>query len=66
MIGPKIFVHGDGSQQVYEVLGSEHLGHRIPLVLVNGMSMLRGDWERLTNSLSQLRPGMDIPVSIPS
>jgi len=41
----------------YEVLGSEYLGHRQPIVLIGGMSSLRGDWERLATSLAHDRPG---------
>lgn len=47
----------DGAILAYEVHGSLHLGMRIPIVLVCGMSSLRADYERLTQSLSQTRPG---------
>lgn len=42
----------------YEVLGSQHVGKRQPLVLIGGMSSRRGDWERLAVSLADVRPGM--------
>ncbi|RXW18979.1 hypothetical protein EST38_g6875 [Candolleomyces aberdarensis] len=51
-----IHVHADGSKKAYEIFGQEHLGKQTPLVLVNGMSMLRGDWLKLSDALSQYRP----------
>ncbi|KAF5381111.1 hypothetical protein D9615_004137 [Tricholomella constricta] len=46
----------DGATLAYEVYGSFHLGVRTPIVLICGMSALRGDFERLTRSLAQTRP----------
>ncbi|KAG6844135.1 hypothetical protein H0H87_009522 [Tephrocybe sp. NHM501043] len=46
----------DGATIAYEVLGSRHLGHRQPLVLVGGMSSRRIDWDRLATSLAEVRP----------
>ncbi|TFK30094.1 alpha/beta-hydrolase [Coprinopsis marcescibilis] len=46
----------DGSRQAYEILGTEHIGTKTPLVLINGMSMLRGDWQRLSECLAKFRP----------
>ncbi|KAJ2933780.1 hypothetical protein H1R20_g3304, partial [Candolleomyces eurysporus] len=51
-----IHVHADGSKKAYEIFGQEHLGKKTPIVLVNGMSMLRGEWQKLSNALSQYRP----------
>lgn len=47
----------DGARLAYEVLGSEHLQSRRPLVLIGGASNLRGDWDRLSVALSRARPG---------
>jgi hypothetical protein len=42
----------------YDILGTRYLNtNQIPIVLVGGMSSLRGDWERLANALSEIRPG---------
>ncbi|KAJ7024282.1 Alpha/Beta hydrolase protein [Mycena alexandri] len=46
----------DGAQLAFEVLGFEHLDRRTPIVLIGGVSSLRGDWERLSTSLAQVRP----------
>ncbi|KAG5722141.1 putative aminoacrylate hydrolase RutD [Termitomyces sp. T112] len=46
----------DGAKIAYEILGTQHLGSRQPLVLIGGMSSRRNDWERLANSLSRVRP----------
>ncbi|KAH8099517.1 Alpha/Beta hydrolase protein [Cristinia sonorae] len=46
----------DGAQLAYEVLGSVHLGHPTPIVLVGGASSVAGDWERLSTVVSQSRP----------
>ncbi|KAG6878976.1 hypothetical protein C0992_006111 [Termitomyces sp. T32_za158] len=46
----------DGATLAYEVHGSLHIGTKVPIVLVCGMSSLRVDYERLTQSLSQTRP----------
>ncbi|KAG6867820.1 hypothetical protein C0993_010675 [Termitomyces sp. T159_Od127] len=46
----------DGAKIAYEILGTQHLSSRQPLVLIGGMSSRRIDWERLANSLSRVRP----------
>ncbi|KAG6878975.1 hypothetical protein C0992_006110 [Termitomyces sp. T32_za158] len=46
----------DGAKIAYEVLGTQFLGSRQPLVLIGGMSSRRIDWERLASSLSRVRP----------
>ncbi|KAF8077745.1 Alpha/Beta hydrolase protein [Lyophyllum atratum] len=46
----------DGAKIAYEVMGSQHLGLREPLVLIGGMSSRRIDWERLATSLAAVRP----------
>ncbi|KAF9469292.1 Alpha/Beta hydrolase protein [Collybia nuda] len=46
----------DGAQLAYEVLGSHHIESQEPIVLIGGMSSLRGDWERLAASLAVKRP----------
>lgn len=46
----------DGAQMAYEILGSQHLGVRQPLVLIGGMSSRRIDWDRLATSLADVRP----------
>jgi len=46
----------DGAKLAYEVIGAQHLGRKKPIVLVCGMGALRGDWQRLVNSLSPIRP----------
>jgi len=45
-----------GAKLAYNVLGSEHVGRAQPIVLVGGMSSLRGDWERLSTALATSRP----------
>ncbi|KAJ7154300.1 Alpha/Beta hydrolase protein, partial [Mycena filopes] len=40
----------------FTVLGVEHLGRKTPIVLIGGVSSLRGDWERLSTALAQERP----------
>jgi hypothetical protein len=47
----------DGAQICYEILGSEHLTQTEPIVLITGMSSVRGDWDRLSRSLAAARPG---------
>lgn len=54
----------DGAQLAYEVLGSHHIGSEQPIVLIGGMSSLRGDWERLATSLAVKRPGRFISLGI--
>jgi hypothetical protein len=34
----------DGVKLAYNVLGSEHTGHAEPVVLIGGISSIRGDW----------------------
>ncbi|KAF7363930.1 Haloacetate dehalogenase H-1 [Mycena sanguinolenta] len=46
----------DGAQLAFEILGTEHLGQTSPIVLIGGVSSLRGDWERLSSSLAHVRP----------
>lgn len=48
----------DGAQLAYNVHGSDHIGHTKPIVLICGMSAIRGDWERLSTALAKHRPGM--------
>ncbi|KAF9014035.1 Alpha/Beta hydrolase protein [Cyathus striatus] len=55
MIGisqPRHFVQGDGAKTAYEILGEEYMAQRTPIVLVGGMSSVRGDWERLAKVLA--------------
>ncbi|KAF8891233.1 hypothetical protein BD779DRAFT_1670876 [Infundibulicybe gibba] len=42
----------------YEILGQHHIDRHQPIVLVGGMSSLRGDWERLARRLATRRPGV--------
>lgn len=50
--------HADGAVMTYDVLGVRHFAaNQIPIVLIGGMSSLRGDWERLANALAEIRPG---------
>jgi pimeloyl-ACP methyl ester carboxylesterase len=46
----------DGATIAYAVLGEEHLGEKLPLVLINGLSARMGDWIRLTDELMKRRP----------
>ncbi|KAJ7461571.1 Alpha/Beta hydrolase protein [Mycena latifolia] len=46
----------DGAVLAYEVLGSNHLGNALPLVLVCGMASTREDWVRLSTTWAQTRP----------
>ncbi|EGN95849.1 hypothetical protein SERLA73DRAFT_187076 [Serpula lacrymans var. lacrymans S7.3] len=46
----------DGIELAYEILGSDHLGLAIPIVLVGGMTSCRVDWERLSSRLAHNRP----------
>ncbi|KAK7040863.1 hypothetical protein VNI00_009459 [Paramarasmius palmivorus] len=55
---PLIAKTPDGAKLAYEFLGSQWIGRRLPIVLVCGMSALRGDWERLATRLAEIRPGM--------
>ncbi|THV07808.1 alpha/beta-hydrolase [Dendrothele bispora CBS 962.96] len=45
-----------GGRLSYTILGSSLLGSVQPIVLVQGMSMLKGDWERLSTPLAEHRP----------
>jgi hypothetical protein len=46
----------DGAKLAYNVLGSQHTGLAKPMVLIGGMSSIRGDWERLSTALAKNRP----------
>ncbi|KAL0577095.1 hypothetical protein V5O48_004887 [Marasmius crinis-equi] len=48
----------DGAKLAYEVLGAQWVGRALPIVLIGGMTSLRGDWERLAKPLAARRPGM--------
>ncbi|KAG6814595.1 hypothetical protein H0H92_000124 [Tricholoma furcatifolium] len=48
----------DGATLAYEIFGKSHLGSRLPIVMISGMSSVRGDLHRLTEALSETRPGM--------
>ncbi|KAJ3573438.1 hypothetical protein NP233_g2436 [Leucocoprinus birnbaumii] len=49
--------HADGAIMTYDVLGVRHFAAgRVPIVLIGGMTSLRGDWERLANALAEVRP----------
>lgn len=52
-----ILEHSDGAKMAYEILGAEHLFRQTPLVLIGGMSSLRGDWKRLADGLATERAG---------
>ncbi len=56
----------DGAVLAFEVLGSHHLGHHRPLVLVCGMGSIRTDWERLSTRLAEKRPGSLVEMNLPS
>ncbi|KAL0577094.1 hypothetical protein V5O48_004886 [Marasmius crinis-equi] len=47
---------GHGVNIAYEVRGTRYLDQAVPIVLVGGMTAVRQDWERLSNSLSRSRP----------
>ncbi|KAF9484709.1 alpha/beta-hydrolase [Pholiota conissans] len=51
---PQFFVHQDGSKTAYEIVGNDTTGAE-PLVLVIGLSLIRGDWEPLLSKLSEDR-----------
>ncbi|KAF9261425.1 alpha/beta-hydrolase [Marasmius fiardii PR-910] len=46
----------DGASLAYEILGAQWIGRALPIVLVGGMTSLRGDWERLAIPLATRRP----------
>ncbi|KAJ7217045.1 Alpha/Beta hydrolase protein, partial [Mycena pura] len=48
----------DGAKLAFDIFGAAHLGRNVPIVLVGGVSSLRGDWGRLSNTLAGVRPGM--------
>ncbi|KAE9397386.1 alpha/beta-hydrolase [Gymnopus androsaceus JB14] len=56
MARPTLLTLPDGASLAYELLGSMWLGHREPIVLIGGVSSLRGDWDRLAKPLAQTRP----------
>lgn len=47
----------DGAKLAYEILGSQHLGKTTPVVMICGMTALRGDDERVNKSLAKSHPG---------
>lgn len=56
--GHTTLVLPDGAKLAYEILGSYYLDQSEPIVLVCGMSSIRGDWEKLSLGLSKSRPGI--------
>lgn len=56
---PALFQRHDSSVTAYEVLGNQDTDVE-PIVLVAGLSMVRGDWERLANPMSKYRKGGDL------
>ncbi|KAK7038134.1 Haloacetate dehalogenase H-1 [Favolaschia claudopus] len=46
----------DGARLGFDVFGAEHQERVTPIVLVGGVSSLKGDWERLSGSLARVRP----------
>ncbi|KAF5330449.1 hypothetical protein D9619_005421 [Psilocybe cf. subviscida] len=46
----------DGAKLAYEILGSYNLGRSRPIILIPGMTMVRVDYERLTQSLIRAHP----------
>ena len=53
-----ILVLPDGAQIAYEVWGAQHIAQALPIVLVGGISTIRGDWDRLAHCLAATRPGI--------
>jgi len=51
-----ILVLPDGAQIAYEVWGTQHIAQELPIVLVGGISTIRGDWDRLAHCLAATRP----------
>lgn len=52
--------HADGAVMTYDILGARHFATgQIPIVLIGGVSSLRGDWERLAHALAEIRPGKE-------
>ncbi|KXN92265.1 hypothetical protein AN958_08718 [Leucoagaricus sp. SymC.cos] len=55
-LGAKL-THADGAIMTYDVLSAPHFNsNKVPIVLIGGMTSLRGDWERLVNVLAEVRP----------
>ncbi|KAJ7074027.1 Alpha/Beta hydrolase protein [Mycena amicta] len=46
----------DGASLGFDIIGAEHLKTKSPIVLVGGVSSLRGDWDRLSTALGRVRP----------
>jgi len=57
------FTLPDGATLAYEILGSSHMNHAAPIVLICGMTSVRIDFERLTQSLIKTRPGLIFGIS---
>ena len=53
-----ILVLPDGAQIAYEVWGAQHVAQALPIILVGGISTIRGDWDRLAHCLAATRPGI--------
>lgn len=53
----------DGAAIAYSILGSDNLGKKRPLVLINGMSGAMGDWVNLTRDWEKIRPSEFISPS---
>ncbi|KAF9564356.1 alpha/beta-hydrolase [Agrocybe pediades] len=51
-----ILTLSDGAKLAYEILGSHHINRTVPIVLICGMTSVRVDFERLTQSLTNTRP----------
>lgn len=47
----------DGAKLAYDILGSHHLGKATPLVVICGMTAVRGDSGHLNQVLAKNRPG---------
>ncbi|KIY73596.1 alpha/beta-hydrolase [Cylindrobasidium torrendii FP15055 ss-10] len=56
MASPSKLTLEDGAIISYEILGGPEVANEIPLVLVGGMAIVRGDWDRIAPALSQYRP----------
>lgn len=52
----------DGAKLAYEVLGSCHLGKATPIVLICGMTALRGDCDKLPGTLAKSHPGISVEL----
>ncbi|KAH9483869.1 hypothetical protein JR316_0003347 [Psilocybe cubensis] len=51
-----IFELPDSAKLAYNIMGSNHLGHTVPIVLICGMTSVWVDYERLAHSLLVTRP----------